>query len=152
MQPLIITDLSNEILLAQARALPATGCIHQQADYCYLKIDDEYIHSLYPLLLPYQQKINKPAYFEPPKEAGAHISVIYPTEYTQLKPQYANQQHCFSISGLIRAQLGTKNYFALAVNAPTLADLRIAHKLAAKPFFKAQAIVFHITIGMSISQ
>lgn len=152
MQPLIITALSNELLLTQARILPAKGCIQQQDDYCYLKIDDEYIHSLFPLLQPCDHKINKPPYFEPPKEAGAHISVIYPTEYTPLKPEYAHQQHYFSISGLIKAGLGIKNYFALAVNAPTLTDLRIAHQLAAKPLFKAQPIVFHITIGMSINQ
>lgn len=147
MQPLMITSLKDETLLQHASTLPATGYIQQQLNYCYLKIDDKYVHELYPLLRSHGS-INKPPYFHPPKDAGAHISVIYPAEQTPLEPGYLGQTHRFTVIGLIKAQYAIQDYFALAVHAPTLTHLRTAHQLTVKPVFKGQPIIFHITIGI----
>lgn len=144
---LIITELSCETVLKKVNALSEEGLLQQRNNYCYLKIDDNYIHFLHPMLGVYGH-IDKPAYFNPPDDVGAHISVIYPEENIKLLQSNVGQKHSFSISGLIKARYGLKEYFALSVVSPSLATFRQNHFLAPKPTFKGQQIVFHITIGV----
>jgi hypothetical protein len=145
--PFIITNLSSDWALDNARKLPTEGLLKRCHNYCYLKIDDNYIHSIYPLLDTYGH-INKPDYFNTTDDIGAHISVIYPEENIDIAQIDSRQTYCFSIDGLIKARYGVKDYFALAVTSPSLAIFRQKHLLASKPTFKRQPIVFHITIGV----
>lgn len=147
MAQLIVTEFFDEALLAQAKSLSTEGYIVEHDTYCYLKIADNYIHLLHPMLTSHGA-IAKPPYFHPPKEAGAHISVMYPAEDMIVQQQHVGQKHHFEVLSLIKAQYGLKEYFALAVHAPSLAYLRQVHGLKPKPRFKGQPIVFHITIGM----
>lgn len=142
-----ITQLSGKKALHKAKTLVAEGVLQQRENYCYLKIDDDYIHVIYPLLKAYGA-IDKPDYFNSPDDVGAHISVIYPEENIKLLQSKVGQKHGFTISGLIKAQYGLKEYYAFSVTSPSLAAFRQANFLAPKPTFKGHSIVFHITIGI----
>lgn len=146
-EQLFITELVCDQALHRATALSQEGLIVQEQDYCYLKIDDNYVHDIHPLLGLFGN-VEKPNYFTPPHNVGAHISIIYPEERIRLSSENVGQRHAFSISGLIKAQYGMKAYFALAVTSPSLALFRQKHYLQPKPTFKGQQIVFHITIGV----
>ena len=141
------SKLSDEPLLRLAKTLDATGVIHQEDDYCYLKVNDAYILMLHPLLSKYGA-ISKPPYFEPPNDIGAHVSVIYPEEQVTVWHENQGQQHRFTVCGLVKAQYGAKEYFVLSVRAPSLAAFRERLELCSRPIFKGQEIVFHITIGI----
>jgi len=145
----ILTELPNEIVVATANTLESKGWIEQSDDYCYLKIDDRFIHAIYPLLADYGG-VEKPDYFNPPDYVGAHISVIYPEERTRLYPENIGQIHLFNMGNLIKAQYGSTEYYALSVTSPSLSNLRHAHHLSPKPTFKGQKIRFHITVGVKM--
>lgn len=114
----------------------------------YLNIDDDYIHRLFPLLKETNEQINKPAYFSE-KLVGAHISVIYPEEYTSMLEIDLDRKHHFKITGTFSADLGTKRYYVLGVESPSLLALRQKYNLGSKLYFKKHRIDLHITIGTS---
>lgn len=145
-EKIIVTELAGGRVLHVTQRLTAEGVIQQRDNFCYLKIDDDYIHLTHPLLNEYGV-IEKSAYFIPPDDVGAHISIIYPEE--DKVPQTAvGQLHSFSICRLLKAQYGSREYFSLAVSSPSLTAFRQKHQLAEKPTFKGQEIFFHITIGV----
>ncbi|STX40312.1 Uncharacterised protein [Legionella donaldsonii] len=145
-EKIIVTELAGERVLQVTNQLAAEGVIQQRDNFCYLKINDDYIHHTHPYLNEYGV-IEKPAYFIPPDDVGAHISVIYPEE-ANVPQRVVGQLHSFSICGLLKAQYGSREYFALAVSSPSLTTFRQNHHLAEKPIFKGQEIFFHITIGV----
>ena len=144
-ETIILTELSSKSVLKIVKALDTEGIIQQRGDYCYLKIDDNFIHLVQPALAEYGD-VTKPAYFNPPDDVGAHITVIYPEE--GIVQTNAGQKHTFSICGLIKAKYGSQEYFALSVSSPSLATFRQTYHLAPKPTFKGQEIMFHITVGI----
>lgn len=145
-EKITLTELSGDALFRVTRKLAVEGVVQQRDNYCFLKIDDDYIHLTQPLLSEYGD-VEKPAYFAPPDDVGAHISIIYPEE-NKVPHIATGQKHHFSIYGLLKAQYGSKEYFALAISSPSLAAFRQKHHLAAKPRFKGQEIFFHITVGV----
>ncbi|MDP3706285.1 MAG: hypothetical protein Q8R24_10355 [Legionellaceae bacterium] len=145
----ILTELSNSMIINTAKTFDAKGWIQQNDDYCYLKIDDRFIHSIYPLLAEYGD-IEIPDYFNPPDHVGAHISVIYPEERVRPSPENMGQIHTFHVCKLIKAQYGLTEYYALSVESASLNGLRRTHQLSPKPTFKGQKIMFHITVGVKI--
>ena len=145
-EKIIITELPSEAALKIVKTLDTEGIIRQRENYCYLKIDDNYIHNIQPLLAKYGN-IAKPAYFTPPEDVGAHISVIYPEEGMMAQTDM-EQKHAFSICGLIKAKYGLQEFFALSVSSPSLATFRQTYYLAPNPTFKGQEIMFHITVGV----
>lgn len=146
-EKMIISELTNPAILECVKGLATTGVIHQSEHYCYLKIDDEYIHRAYPLLAEYSH-IHKPDYFSPNNNIGAHISIIYPEEDVTLHNIHPGQIHSFTVVGFMKAKFGHKEYFVLAVEGASLTALRRQHQLSAKPVFKGHNIVFHTTIGV----
>ena len=64
---LTISSFSHPWALEKAQSLPNTGQLEIQGNYCYLKVDDAYIHELYPLFTERFQ-IEKPDYFKPPHD------------------------------------------------------------------------------------
>lgn len=143
-----IIQFSNPIALHTAKTFCTTGIIHVQGQYCYLKVDDEYIHSIYPLLAQHAL-LEKPSYFTSADDIGAHISIIYPEEHITVQEKYHHQVHPFSITGLITACYENTTYYALSVVSPSLVTLRRQHLLASNPTFKGQEIVLHITVGVA---
>ncbi|WP_019215717.1 hypothetical protein [Legionella tunisiensis] len=147
-EKIILTELAGGSMLRVTKKLTAEGVIQQRDNFCYLKIDDDYIHLTHPLLNEHGV-IEKPAYFIPPDDVGAHISIIYPEE--NKIPQIAiEQKHHFSICGLLKARYGLKEYFALVVNSPSLAAFRQKHHLAARPTFKSQEVFFILRLASGI--
>jgi hypothetical protein len=142
----VFTELSDQSVIEIAASFNAEGIMQQRGDYCYLNIDDCYIHQLYPLLAHYE-RVEKPDYFNEPNPIGAHISVIYPEEMVRVLPSQMDEKHRFSVSGLIKAQYGTKDYFLLSVVAPSLSVFRQLQYLSPRPIWKRQDIMFHIYCG-----
>lgn len=142
-----LTQLSSPLTLREAKNLSTEGFIQHLDNYCYLKVDDEFIHLLYLQLKIYGNLI-KPEYFSSPKDIGAHISVVYPEEDVNLNDRFIGEKHFFSIEGLIKAQYGSKEYFALSASSESLVNMRKQYDLSPKPTFKGHQIVFHITIGI----
>lgn len=146
MKNLIITKLTNPKLLSAASTLNTTGTLATSAkNYFYLKIDDEYIHQLFPLLR--DKKIQKPDYFGA-MSMGAHISVAYPEENKSIHKDELGKKFHFTIKELCATELGTKMYYILLVESPSLLQLRKKYHLPEKLSFKGYPISFHITIGL----
>lgn len=143
----VFTELPEQSVIEKATSFNAEGIMQQRGDYCYLNIDDCYIHQIYPLLAHYEH-VEKPDYFTEPDPIGAHISVIYPEEMVRVLPSQMNEKHRFSVSNLIKAQYGTKDYFLLSVVSPSLSAFRQLHYLSPRPIWKKQNIMFHITVGI----
>src|SRR3984957_5008356 len=99
MQPLTMPPQLLEVV----RNLPQVGKIKIAAGYfSYLNIDDNFIHSIYPLLD--YPGIVKPDYFSAETGyIGAHISITYPEENTQLNQDEENKPITFSAVGLFSA-------------------------------------------------
>ena len=140
-----ITIFTNADIIQQASRLTSSGKIAvTNTNLVYLKIDDNYIHELYPLLT--KTSIQKPNYFSPGAE-GAHISVIYPEENRMITTQELNQQHHFTIKNIATAEINHKIYYVLLAEAPSLIELRRRYQLPDLLSFRGYAIGFHITFG-----
>lgn len=143
----IFTELSNKSVINVAETIDGEGFIQQRGDYCFLNIDDRYVHEIYPMLTQYGH-VEKPDYFIVPNGIGAHISVIYPEEMVKILPSSIGEKHEFVVDALIKAQYGLKEYFVLSVISPTLTTFRQSHYLPPRPIWKGQEVMFHITIGV----
>ncbi|AMQ27062.1 TPA: hypothetical protein ACK8Z3_002482 [Legionella pneumophila] len=141
-----ILQLNNPALLNKAMQLKSTGKVAiSQNQLTYLKIHDEWIHELFPLLQ--NEQIRKPDYFGN-ESIGAHISIIYPEENTTINPKELDQEHRFKIKNIIKANLELKKYYAIIVEASSLVRLRKAYGLPENLYFKGYSIHFHITVGV----
>lgn len=137
-------------LIAQARSLSLSGRLEITADeLVYLKINDAFIHELFPLLPKVHDVLIKPDYFGEDL-IGAHISVIYPEEGTPSPLEELDTIYSFQPVDLFCAHLGPKNYYALKVSSPVLTAIRKKYGLSKLLFFKNQWLPFHITIGVSL--
>lgn len=150
---LVIKSLDSTSLILTAQKLPATGIMEQRGNYSFLRIADNFIHDLYPLLSADSGftpgvPIIKPDYFSPPYDIGAHITFIYPEENVVLDAGDIGQEHSFAVQGLYSALLGDKEYFVVTVASPSLTNLRAKYKLHAQPQYKNNRIDFHVTVGI----
>lgn len=143
---MIIKSIQNKKLLEKANVFLKTGAVFQQGFYAFLKIEDRFIHDLWPEFQP-KENIKKPDYFEEPDPVGAHISIVYPEENCFLDAIDVGMSHCFDIKELCSVVLGVKEYFVLMVSSPSLGTLRSKYSLGMQPIYKNFKIDFHITIG-----
>jgi hypothetical protein len=123
--------------------LPHYGVLTEGNDgYIYLKVDDDYINHLFPILS--NREYTKPPYFRRPNSPGAHISVIYVDERQQTgEITEVGQTYSFKIVGLNAVPSKTLKYIVLEVNSPELENLRKKYGLS--PLLKNHE--FHITIA-----
>lgn len=140
---LIISKIPHDHLIDRARLLKNEGIVIQQSNYHFLKIDDDFIHALNPLL-----NVRKPDYFTQPQDIGAHITIIYPEEESILTPNDLGQIHTFKIQEFCKATLDSKEYYVLLVDSESLTELRLRYGLPAQPRYKNNRISFHITVGV----
>lgn len=128
-------------VLTLAQSLPKSGMLIQQPDgYAYLKLDDRYIHELFPML-DAEPGFKKPPYFRRKNAPGAHISIIYEDEKVSLKE--VGQTFTFELKDIRVVNTGKANFIVLEVFAPNLEQLRASYGL--KPKLKGHE--FHITIA-----
>lgn len=145
---LIIDQLSCPNLFNSLSTFEKRGWIAQTEHYCYLKIDDGFIHQAYPFLIEFNTLIHKPDYFDHQEGIGAHISIIYPEEQALLMTENMGQIHEFHIQNLLKIKFDRSYYYVLSVASASLARLREMHHLAPQPTFKGHPIMFHITVGV----
>lgn len=128
--------------LAWAQAhLPHHGTLVQEKDgYAYVKVDDGYIKSLFPML--HASAFQKPPYFRRPDAPGAHISLAYENEQVALKE--VGRTFTFELESIkvVHAKKGI-SYIVLTVKAPELENLRKRYGLS--PLLQGHE--FHITLA-----
>lgn len=131
----------NHIIRYADEHLSQEGILIQQADgYAYLKVNDDYIHKLFPILNV--KGFTKPPYFRRPDAPGAHISIIYENEGVRLKE--TGQKFSFVIKdiALVNPNKDT-SYIILTLEAPELEKIRMSYGLTPK----LKGHEFHITIA-----
>lgn len=123
--------------------LPHQGVLTEGSDgYIYLKVDDNYINQLFPILS--NRNYIKPPFFRRPQSPGAHVSVIYVDERHQTGSiNEIGQIYSFKVTGLNAVPAKTLEYIVLEIDAPELENLRKKYGLS--PLLKNHP--FHITIA-----
>lgn len=146
--------LSNpELLTIAGTQFPLIGTLEKSFlnAYYYLKIDDNFILKLFPMLQSQRSttEIFMPDYFEPDNYTGAHISLIYPNEiHPKLTIKEVGEDFHFIIKNLMSVTMYQKCYYILVVESPVLLQLRKNYLLSEKLNFHGLLVPFHITIGI----
>ncbi len=132
--------------LIAAKNLPAEGTLVQKPDgYAYVKVDDRYIHDLFPLLKAVG--FEKPPYFRRGDAPGAHISVFYEKEH--IKAEEVGKKYLFTLRKIVLVKPKENLfYIVLEVDAPELERLR--QKYGLHP--KLNRHEFHITIARKVER
>ena len=143
---LLFEKLYNPALLEAAKNLKMQGVLVQDDDFAYLKIDDSFIHDLFPLI-PDCETWQKLDYFSDKDSYGAHITLIYPDDDVVLKNNDINTLHSFEISELIKTRVDVREYYVLMISSPSLAFLRKKYNLPQILNFKGYNIGLHITLA-----
>ncbi|EFB40102.1 hypothetical protein pah_c265o004 [Parachlamydia acanthamoebae str. Hall's coccus] len=98
--------------------------------FVYLKVDDAYIHTLFPML-ELEDGYDKPPYFRTEGAPGAHISVFYVDE--NITPEEIGQIFQFELKQIVIVQPSkTASYVVLQVESPELEALRKKYGLSPK--------------------
>lgn len=124
-----VVVMDNPTLIGDAQKLPSEGKIMQNNEYfIYLKVSENYIALLYPMLLNSLNSEDKRCLQPPPSDEGAHISLA---AYTKLLPPNKNI-YAYKVTGLYKVtfkkhengQYLTETWYALKVSlSPELAKL-----------------------------
>lgn len=127
---------------AQAH-LPMEGRLTQKSDgFVYLKVDDDYIHTLYPMLGLKEERFHEPDYFRTKNSPGAHVTVFYVEDH--VKPEEIGQIfHLYPKLIKIVKTSKRMSYAILEVESPELERLREKYGLSPK----IHGHEFHITLA-----
>lgn len=142
-QSLDINQTWQEVLNYAQENLPNEGQLMIKSDgFGYLKVDDNYIHTLFPMLGLTKDKYREPPYFRSKEAPGAHISVFYENE--NIIPEEVGQYFHFELQKIMIVK-SSKNvsYAVLQVSSPELEKLR--EKYGLNP--KLLGHEFHITLA-----
>lgn len=112
--------------------LPLEGQLLMKSDgFVYLKVDDEYIHTLFPMLSLEREGFHEPPYFRSKEAPGAHISVFYEDEH--ILPEEIGQTFHFVLKEIVIVRASkTASYAVLQVESPELEKLREKYGLSPK--------------------
>jgi hypothetical protein len=120
-----VVDYARENLPMQGELVMKTG------GFVYLKVDDNYIHTLLPMLGLESEGFKEPPYFRSAEATGAHISVFYEDEY--VVPEEIGQTFTFELNEIVIVQASrTAQYAVLQVSSPELEKLRVKYGLTPK--------------------
>lgn len=125
------------------QTLPTQGKLVVKSDgFVYLKVDDAYIHTLFPMLGLAEKGYREPPYFRTHDAPGAHISIFYADE--QVNPDEEGQVFHFELKDIkIVHPSKTESYAILQVNAPELERLRKKYGFKSK----IRGHEYHISIA-----
>jgi hypothetical protein len=131
--------------------IPSTGILCQSKAYVYLKIHDDFIHKLFPLL-DFKEKQMPPYFSAAYNNVGAHISVIYTDEFQEIFTlKEVGMRVDFEILDLYKMKVKTafKNFsaFIVWVRSQPLEHLRLQYGFPQKPVYHGVGVDFHITIA-----
>lgn len=122
-----VVDYAKENLLLEGQLLIKSD------GFAYLKVDDEYIHTLFPMLGLEEDGFKKPPYFRSKEAPGAHISVFYEKEH--VFPEEIGQYFHFKLKQIVIVKPSKDtSYAVLQVEAPELENLRKKYGLSPKLF------------------
>lgn len=140
---IIPLSLQQEALKYAQENLPKEGRLIVKPDgFTYLKVDDNYIYKLFPMLGLKEDGFREPPYFRTRSSPGAHISVFYKEEH--IKPEEAGQYFQFKLKDIVIVRPSKYISFAiLKVESPELEKLR--EKYGKSP--KLLGHEFHITLA-----
>ncbi len=126
--------------------LPLHGTLQRkEKGFVYLKVDDEYIHTLFPKLELESEGYKKPPYFRSKTAPGAHISVFYETE--NVNPEEIGTTYRFELARIVLVKPAKDTTYAvLQVVSPELEALRT--KYGKTP--KLHNHEFHISIAKKV--
>lgn len=143
---LTIPDWQNVLEYARTH-LPMEGKLIVKSDgFGYLKVDDGYIHRLFPMLGLKKEGFKEPPYFRSRKAPGAHISVFYENE--RVVPEEVGQYFRFELKQIVIIKLSDNTRYAvLQVKSPELEKLREKYGLSPKLFGHD----FHISLAKKVS-
>jgi len=141
--------IENQELVSFANSnLKRIGKVVQaETGYVYLKVDDDFIHRLFPMIQESKKEI--PNYFLT-DGIGAHSTVLYADE---LKDGPAiteiGTDITFEIGSFFKANILGKTYYGITIISPQLSQLRKKYGLDPDRLnFKGFKVPFHITIGV----
>ncbi len=136
-------DGSWQKVVEYAKAnLPQEGKLVAKSDgFVYLKVDDNYIHALFPMLGLENKGFREPPYFRSPQSPGAHISVF--NEDENVKPEEIGKSFHFEPIKILIIRTSKDTYAVLQVSSPELEELRKKYGLSPK----LQGHDFHISIA-----
>jgi hypothetical protein len=147
--PAVAETSTWEDALAYAKThLPQEGCLAIKSDgFGYLKVDDNYIHALFPMLGVKEEGYKEPPYFRSQEAPGAHISVFYEDE--NVIPEEVGQTFPFTLKQIvIVAPTKTTKYAVLQVDSPELEKLRQKYGLSPK----LHGHEFHISLAKQVKK
>jgi hypothetical protein len=122
--------------------LPMEGKLAVNSEgFGYLKVDDDYIRTLFPMLGLQNEGFRPPPYYRRTDSPGAHISVFYVNE--RIKPSELGQTFHFDLEKITIVKSRYSNFVVLQVNSPELENLRKKYGLSPKLFGHD----FHISLG-----
>jgi hypothetical protein len=132
-----------EVVDFAKKNLPQEGILIQKADgYVYLKVDDNYIHELFPKLDLQYEGYTEPPYFRSSDSPGAHISVF--NEGERIVPEEVGKTFNFTLKKIVIVKPNKKTKYAvLEVDAPELETLRAKYGLNPK----LQGFEYHISLA-----
>lgn len=110
--------------------LPLEGKLVIKSDgFVYLKVDDGYIHTLFPMLELAKKGFKEPPYFRSKDSPGAHISVFYANE--NVTPKEVGQTFHFTLKDIVIVHANQyESYAVLQVESPELEKLREKYGLS----------------------
>lgn len=109
--------------------------------FIYLKVDESYIYTLFPLLHLKEKGFKIPPYFRGPNSPGAHISVIYSDEH--VIPKELGSVFHFEPVKIELVHTSNATYAILQVHSPELEALRRKYGLSPK----LHGHEFHISLA-----
>jgi hypothetical protein len=130
-----------------ARAnFPQEGILTAKSDgFVYLKVDDEYIRTLFPMLGLKEEGYTEPPYFRTSDSPGAHISVIYADE--NVLPKEVGQSFPIELKEIVIVQPSKATAYAvLQIESPELEQLRQKYGLTPK----LHGHEYHISLAKKI--
>lgn len=122
----------QEVLNYAQENLPMEGQLIVKSDgFGYLKVDDDYIHTLFPMLGLKEDGFKEPPYFRTNEAPGAHISVFYVNE--NIMPEEIGQYFHFELKQIVIVKPSKDtSYAVLQVESPELEKLREKYGLSPK--------------------
>ncbi len=130
-----------EIIDYANQSLNPKGVLQYDAstDYCYLKISDNYIYDIFPLLKESakSEKLQMPDYFSSEKgNIGAHISLVYPKENNASKVRQYIENTGYQESNYPSEQASHPSQTRLGRNFSNELDFRVTDLVSINAFDK----------------
>lgn len=133
----------NEVVQYAQENLPLEGKLLINSEgFGYLKVDDQYIRKLYPMLGLAKEGFREPPYFRSKNAPGAHISVFYVDE--RVHPKEIGQTFHFELKDIAIIHTSkTTSYAILQIQSHELEQLREKYGLSPK----LHGHEFHISLA-----